>query len=73
MFEYALSIGYNLSLLDIGGGYPGHSGSEPIFRHVADGINESLTKFKSAFPAAEVIAEPGEYFMTQCNLHVHVV
>ena len=70
LFEYASNIGYNLSLLDIGGGYPGHSGSEPVFYHVSDGINDSLTKFKSAFPAAEIISEPGNCFMCVANTSI---
>ena len=61
LFDYALSIGYEFSLLDIGGGYPGHSESEKIFCRIADGISDSLAKFSTRFPKADIISEPGKY------------
>ena len=60
LFDYALSIGYKLSLLDIGGGYPGLSGSENIFFYITKTIAECLVQFKAKFPTAEIISEPGK-------------
>ena len=63
LFDYAFTIGYKLSLLDIGGGYPGHIGSEKLFCHIADGISQSLAKFSARFPKAEFVSEPGRFSM----------
>ena len=60
LFDYALSIGYKLSLLDIGGSYPGLSGSENIFFYITKTIAECLVQFKAKFSTAEIISEPGK-------------
>ena len=60
LFDYALSIGYKLSLLDIGGGYPGLSRSEDIFLYVSKAIADGLVKFRAKFSAAKIISEPGK-------------
>ena len=61
LFQYGRSIGYNFTLLDIGGGYPGDKGTNEIFRRVADAINKGLdVHFNSkTYPGLVVNAEPG--------------
>lgn len=61
MFEHAASIGYDMTLLDIGGGYPGADRME-LFKEMADAINESLhTHFNRKLrPNLKIIAEPGK-------------
>ena len=60
VFTYAASIGYDFTLLDIGGGYPGIDKME-LFREEADVINDSLCKYfsKENYPNLRVIGEPG--------------
>ena len=60
IFREAQRIGYNLSLLDIGGGFPGTSGSENILSTLSENIGQSLEEFLTAFPHTKVVSEPGE-------------
>ena len=60
IFQEAQCIGYSLSLLDIGGGFPGTSGSENILSTISDSIGQSLEEFLTAFPHTKVVSEPGE-------------
>lgn len=65
VFDIAKSKGYNFTLLDIGGGFPGSDIEGKLsFEAFAKQINESLEKY---FPEDEdnpvtIIAEPGRYF-----------
>ena len=60
VFQHAASIGYDLTLLDIGGGYPG-ADNLGLFEEEADAIKQSLDKYfnKKQFPSLKVIGEPG--------------
>uniref|UniRef100_H2ZI08 ornithine decarboxylase n=1 Tax=Ciona savignyi TaxID=51511 RepID=H2ZI08_CIOSA len=57
LFDYAESIGYHFTLLDIGGGFPGTE-------NIASMVNLALDDLfpKSDFPHVQIIAEPGRYF-----------
>ncbi len=59
VFEYGYEIGYQFSLLDIGGGFYGDKGSEEVFQRVASAINSGLDSLFNSFPGLTVIAEPG--------------
>lgn len=61
LFEYAAQNGHQFTLLDMGGGFPGHQGSSEIFQQVATAINSSLDKLFSSktYPGLNIIAEPG--------------
>ena len=62
MFRYGASIGYDFTLLDIGGGYPGEKGSDELFGLVATAINEALNEYFNTleYPHLGIIAEPGK-------------
>lgn len=71
IFYGGKTIGYNMHLIDIGGGFPGHKGSS-IEQHAAI-INSSI---RQLFPASniKVIAEPGRFFASSsatlaCMIH----
>lgn len=51
----------DLSILDIGGGFPGHKGEEGYFSQVACAIRAGLSKWFGGEDVT-VIAEPGRYF-----------
>lgn len=51
----------DLSILDIGGGFPGHKGEEDYFSQVACAIRAGLAKWFRGEDVT-VIAEPGRYF-----------
>jgi len=65
IFDFAKSIGLNLSVLDIGGGFPGDDDDNVFlgFEQVALGISQ---KIDETFPNFRVIAEPGRYFAAAC-------
>lgn len=71
VFDHAAEVGYNMQLLDLGGGFWGRfdaCGNVPL-EDVSDAINSALERF---FPPdgggrnVEVIAEPGRYFAEAC-------
>lgn len=61
VFMHGKSIGMDLSILDIGGGFPGHKGEEDYFSQVSCAIRDSLAKWFGGEDVT-VIAEPGRYF-----------
>jgi len=69
VFDLAKSFDFNMTLLDIGGGFPGHDTeeSDAKFINIANTIKESLTKYFSDIQNLEVIAEPGRFFATSCG------
>ena len=73
VFEYGKTVGYNLHLLDIGGGFPGHGGSDKIFEDMSCVINSSLQEYFKD-DRITVIAEPGTYIArSPSTLVVNVV
>ena len=62
MFQFASSIGYSFTLLDIGGGYPGDKGSGQLFKKIASFINRGIEAYfsRKEFHNLRIIAEPGE-------------
>ncbi|KFB49768.1 AGAP011806-PA-like protein [Anopheles sinensis] len=61
LFDYAKSIGYELNLLDIGGGFPGDR-NKPIERY-AKTVNRAIDHFFPAEENVRIIAEPGRYYV----------
>ncbi|KFB49764.1 AGAP011806-PA-like protein [Anopheles sinensis] len=61
LFDYAKSIGYEMSLLDIGGGFPGEN-NKPIVRY-AHAVNRAIDHFFPAEENVRIIAEPGRYYV----------
>ena len=62
VFQYGESIGYNFTLLDIGGGFPGGSNSNHLFTKMSNAINTSVLEHFSDKKNLKVIAEPGRFF-----------
>jgi len=66
VFETAENLGIKLSVLDIGGGFPGDDDDEVYFgfEQVAQAISKKLDE---SFPKdIRIIAEPGRYFVAAC-------
>lgn len=60
VFDMAKEQGFELKLLDLGGGWPGDNTSKLSFEEIADTIRDVIDEL---FPAdVEVIAEPGRFF-----------
>ena len=64
VFDIAKELGINMTLLDIGGGFPGTDDAVVTFSDIAKKLNESFDKFfnKESFPDLKIISEPGRYF-----------
>jgi ornithine decarboxylase len=62
IFAEAKSRGFNMKLLDIGGGFPAHyDDTVPAFKSLARTINSELDRL---FPApTEILAEPGRFLV----------
>lgn len=62
VFEKGVNLGFNMYLLDIGGGIPGKEIPNFAFEKIAEGLNQSLDRH---FPQRDVriIAEPGQYYV----------
>jgi ornithine decarboxylase len=71
LFDYAATVGYDLHLVDIGGGF---CGDDPeILDLYADHINQAIDKYFSD-PNYEIISEPGRYFVSSaftCVIGIH--
>lgn len=65
LFRYGSMLGYNFTLLDIGGGFPGATGSDNQFELMSAKILETLDLLFncSSSPGLKVIAEPGCFFL----------
>ena len=63
LFQYGADVGYDFTVLDIGGGFPGEKNSEAnqLFDRMADTIKQSLSQYFSSTVCQHlrIIAEPG--------------
>jgi len=64
-FQVAQKIGYNFTLLDLGGGWPGTEDDKISFPVIADHIRPILDDLFSA--SVEIIAEPGRFFVAKSH------
>jgi len=61
LFEMAKNYGFEMKMLDLGGGWPGMDENATItFASIANAIRPLLDQ---VFPNTELIAEPGRYFV----------
>jgi diaminopimelate decarboxylase len=69
VFDLGLQLGFNMRLLDLGGGWPGTSNPKVSFEQMARAVSAALDVY---FPeeddlgnksSVEVIAEPGRYYV----------
>ena len=67
VFDDAARVGYKLSLLDVGGGFPGDEVGPVSFKDICNVLNASLEKYFPAADGVHVIAEPGRYFVGSCG------
>lgn len=79
VFDIATRMGFEFSLLDLGGGFPGDidfTDDNNLFYQMVDVIRKSLEKSfpQTKFPDLQIIAEPGRYFVSSAlTLLVKVV
>ncbi|CAG9767056.1 unnamed protein product [Ceutorhynchus assimilis] len=71
LYDYSKTLGFDFSVLDIGGGYPGVRGSS--INEIANIVNNSLDEYFNDVKI-RVIAEPGRFYVASaytltCNIH----
>ena len=67
VFDQAAEVGYNLTTLDVGGGFT----SDALFEEMASVLSEALDEYFP--PSVRIIGEPGRYFVANaytlaCNV-----
>jgi len=65
VFEQAAAMGIQLTLLDLGGGWPGTDNDPVRFTDIADCVRPLLDELFA--PEVDIIAEPGRYFVAQSH------
>lgn len=61
LFDLAKTYGYSMTLLDLGGGYPGNRGSS--ISQIAEIVNNALDRHFPEGCGVDIIAEPGRYYV----------
>ncbi|KAL4128222.1 hypothetical protein PRIC2_007215 [Phytophthora ramorum] len=74
VFDMGHAIGYNFSLLDIGGGFPGTENAPIRFEDCARELKKSLATHFPNGSGVQVISEPGRFFAASTHtLAVNVI
>lgn len=63
IMNYGIKLGFNMNLLDIGGGFPGNTGTEDYFAEISAAVNKALDEHFPADGNIKIIAEPGRYYV----------
>lgn len=63
IMNYGIKLGFQMNLLDIGGGFPGNAGTEDYFSEIAAAVNRALDEHFPDDGQVRVIAEPGRYYV----------
>ncbi|XP_063696444.1 ornithine decarboxylase 1-like [Culicoides brevitarsis] len=74
LFDFALTLGYEFKLLDIGGGFPGDNNKIYQIDEVAQYVNSAIDEFFPKDCGVEIISEPGRFFVASAytlvtNIH----
>uniref|UniRef100_A0A8P4JZG6 ornithine decarboxylase n=1 Tax=Dicentrarchus labrax TaxID=13489 RepID=A0A8P4JZG6_DICLA len=60
---FDIALGFQMTLLDIGGGFPGRNDFKVTFEEVSEVINGALDEYFPSDSEVEIIAEPGRYYV----------
>ncbi|UJR21120.1 hypothetical protein I4U23_024220 [Adineta vaga] len=63
IIDYGKKLGFTMNLLDIGGGFPGNSGTEDYFAEIACAVNRAVDEHFPKDSDVRIIAEPGRYYV----------
>jgi len=70
----AVNFGFDMKLLDIGGGFPGQKDAPVTFEEIANVLNDALDSYFPESSGVEIIAEPGRYFVASAfTLAVNII
>ncbi|GAA6096936.1 ornithine decarboxylase-like isoform X1 [Tachysurus ichikawai] len=68
VFDMGAELGYNMTLLDIGGGFPGSDDSKLKFEEITAVINPALDKYFPADSGVRIISEPGRFYVASAYM-----
>uniref|UniRef100_A0A8B9FHV1 Antizyme inhibitor 2 n=1 Tax=Amazona collaria TaxID=241587 RepID=A0A8B9FHV1_9PSIT len=63
-FDMGTELGFQMRLLDIGGGFPGTEDTRARFKEMAAAINSALDSYFPDGCGVEIVARPGRYYVT---------
>ncbi|CAJ1075652.1 ornithine decarboxylase-like [Xyrichtys novacula] len=63
VFDKAKMMGFQMTLLDIGGGFSGREDFEVKFEEFTEVINDALDKYFPPESGVKIMAEPGRYYV----------
>ncbi|BFY99178.1 hypothetical protein BsWGS_02218 [Bradybaena similaris] len=73
-WQIATELGFKMTLLDIGGGFPGQANAPITFTEIATVVNEALDTYFPAGDGVRIIAEPGRYMVASAfTLAVNII
>ncbi|XP_053394327.1 ornithine decarboxylase 1-like [Mercenaria mercenaria] len=70
VFDMAAEIGFNMNVLDIGGGFPGAQNAFDFFHEITNVVNESLKEFFPPEEGVDIIAKSGRYVVASAYTSV---
>lgn len=74
VFHMGDEVGFNMDLLDIGGGFPGSDNTELKFEEITAVLNPALDKYFPADSGVKIIAEPGRFYVASAfTLVVNII
>lgn len=74
VFDMGAEFGFNMYMLDIGGGFPGSEDVKLKFEEVTSVINPALDKYFPVDSGVTIIAEPGRYYVASAfTLAVNII
>ncbi|OWF38568.1 ornithine decarboxylase 1-like [Mizuhopecten yessoensis] len=74
VFDHGLDLGFDMKLLDIGGGFPGQESATITFEEITDVLNGALDRCFPEEEGVDIIAEPGRFFVASAfSLTVNII
>uniref|UniRef100_A0A8C7XHB2 ornithine decarboxylase n=1 Tax=Oryzias sinensis TaxID=183150 RepID=A0A8C7XHB2_9TELE len=74
VFDMGEELGFQMDLLDIGGGFPGSEDTELSFEEITATINPALDKYFPVDSGVRIIAEPGRFYVASAyTLVVNII
>ena len=67
VFDMGISMGFDMNIVDIGGGFPGTDECEITFEELAREINIAIDTYFLDLPNVKFIGEPGRAFCTSSH------
>lgn len=73
-WQIATELGFKMTMLDIGGGFPGQANAPITFTEIATVVNEALDTYFPPESDVRIIAEPGRYMVASAfTLAVNII